>query len=86
MEAFKLFISSNTVTNEATKNLLNKVTRNQNRFNGKNKQLVRNVLNKILRRTNQPRELSNIAINLKAKMFSTNVRQLRARRPPPRAT
>tara|TARA_B110000305_G_C19440657_1_gene641635 strand:+ start:588 stop:2789 length:2202 start_codon:yes stop_codon:yes gene_type:complete len=86
MEAFKLFISSNTVTNEATKNLLNKVTRNQNRFNGKNKQLVRNILNKILRRTNQPRELSNIAINLKAKMFSTNVRQLRARRPPPRAT
>jgi len=85
MEAFKLFISSNTITNEAVKNLLNKVARNQNRFNGRNKQTVRNVLNKILRRINQPREYGNVARNLKARMFPANIRQLRARRPPQRA-
>ena len=79
MESFNLFLNSNTVTNDTVKGLLNKITSNQSRFNGKNKQIVRNVLNKIIRRNNQPQNLNSVARNLKAKMFANNVRQLRNR-------
>tara|TARA_B110000444_G_scaffold209733_1_gene204754 strand:+ start:312 stop:2675 length:2364 start_codon:yes stop_codon:yes gene_type:complete len=79
MESFNLFLISNTVTNDTVKGLLNKITFNQSRFNGKNKQIVRNVLNKIIRRNNQPQNLNSVARNLKAKMFANNVRQLRNR-------
>ena len=79
MESFNLFLNSNTVTNDTVKGLLNKITSNQSRFNGINKQIVRNVLNKIIRRNNQPQNLNSVARNLKAKMFANNVRQLRNR-------
>ena len=79
MESFNLFLNSNTVNNDTVKGLLNKITFNQSRFIGKNKQIVRNVLNKIIRRNNQPQNLNSVARNLKAKMFANNVRQLRNR-------
>jgi hypothetical protein len=79
MESFNLFLNSNTVNNDTVKGLLNKITFNQSRFIGKNKQIVRNVLNKIIRRNNQPQNLNSVARNLKAKMFANNARQLRTR-------
>lgn len=79
MESFNLFLNSNNVNNDTVKGLLNRITFNQKRFNGKNKQTIRNVLNKILRRTNQPQNLNSLARNLKAKMFPNNVRQTRSR-------
>lgn len=79
MESFNFFLNSNNVNNDTVKGLLNRITFNQKRFNGKNKQTIRNVLNKILRRGNQPQNLNSLARNLKAKMFPNNVRQTRSR-------
>ena len=79
MEDFNLFLRGENVNNEAVKGLLNKIIRNQNRFNASQKPKIRNVLNKILRRNNQPRNLNSVARNIKAKMFPTNNRQLRSR-------
>lgn len=78
MESFNLFLNSNNVNNDTVKGLLNRITFNQKRFNGKNKQTIRKVLNKILNRTKQPQNLNSLARNLKAKMFSNNVRQTRS--------
>lgn len=79
MEDFDLFLRAGNVNNETVKGLLNKIIRNQNRFNIRQKPKIRNVLNKILRRTNQPQNLNSAARNIKAKMFPTNNRQLRSR-------
>ena len=79
MESFKLFLNTSNVTNETVKGLLNQITYNKSKYNGTNKQIIRNVLNKILRRTNQPRNLNSLAINLKSTMFPNNARQLRTR-------
>lgn len=79
MEDFNLFLRGENVNNEAVKGLLNKIIRNQNRFNASQKPKIRNVLNKILRRNNQPRNLNSVARNIKAKMFPTNNRQLRSK-------
>ena len=79
MEDFNLFLRGENVNNEAVKGLLNKIIRNQNRFNASQKPKIRNVLNKILRRNNQPRNLNSVARNIKAKMFPTDNRQLRSR-------
>jgi hypothetical protein len=81
MESFKLFLNTGNVTNETVKNLLNRITFNKSKYNGTNKQTIRNVLNKILRRTNQPRNLNSLAINLKSTMFANNRRQLRSNNP-----
>ena len=83
MQNFKLYLRSDrregNVTNETVKGLLNQITFNKSKYNGTNKQTIRNVLNKILRRTNQPRNLNSLAINLKSTMFANNNRQLRTR-------
>lgn len=84
MESFNLFLNSNTVNNDTVKGLLNKITFNQSRFNGKNKQIVRNVLNKIIRRNNQPQNLSMKAGSLKNTMFPNNARQPRIRSKQPK--
>ena len=78
MESFKLYLNAGNVTNETVKNLLNRITFNKSKYNGTNKQTIRNVLNKILRRTNQPRNLNSLAINLKSTMFANNNRQTRS--------
>jgi len=83
MQNFKLYLRSDrregNVTNETVKGLLNQITYNKSKYNGTNKETIRNVLNKILRRTNQPRNLNSLAINLKSTMFANNNRQLRTR-------
>jgi signal recognition particle GTPase len=85
MQNFKLYLRSDrregNVTNETVKGLLNQITYNKSKYNGTNKETIRNVLNKILRRTNQPRNLSSLAINLKSTMFANNRRQLRSNNP-----
>ena len=78
MENFDLFLHAGNVNNETIKGLLNKIIRNQNSFNTRQKPKIRNVLNKILRRSNQPRNLNSVALKLKARMFPNN-RQLRSR-------
>ena len=77
MESFKLFLNTPNVNNETVKGLLNRITFNQKRFNGKNKQTIRNVLNKILRRGKND-NLNRRAINLKSTMFANNNRQTRS--------
>jgi hypothetical protein len=85
MQNFKLYLRSDrregNVTNETVKGLLNQITYNKSKYNGTNKETIRNVLNKILRRTNQPRNLNSLAINLKSTMFANNRRQLRSNNP-----
>jgi len=85
MQNFKLYLRSDrregNVTNETVKGLLNQITYNKSKYNGTNKETIRNVLNKILRRTNQPRNLTSLAINLKSTMFANNRRQLRSNNP-----
>lgn len=78
MESFKLFLNTGNVNNETVKNLLNRITYNKNKYNETDKQIIRNVLNKILRRRKND-NLNRKAINLKSTMFANNVRQLRNR-------
>ena len=78
MESFKLFLNTGNVNNETVKNLLNRITYNKNKYNRTDKQIIRNVLNKILRRGKND-NLNRKAINLKSTMFANNVRQLRNR-------
>ena len=79
MESFKLFLNSPNVNNETVNGLLKKITLNKGSFIGTNKNTIRNVLNKIIRRNNQPQNLSMKAGSLKNTMFPNNVRQLRNR-------
>jgi signal recognition particle GTPase len=79
MENFDLFLRAGNVNNETIKGLLNKIIRNQKSFNTRQKPKIRNVLNKILRRSNQPQNLNSVALQLKARMFPSNNRQLRSR-------
>ena len=77
MQSFKLYLSAGNVTNETVKNLLNRITYNQNRYYGTNKQTIRNVLNKVIR-LNKNDNLNRKARNLKSTMFATNNRQTRS--------
>tara|TARA_Y100000996_G_scaffold281595_1_gene222204 strand:+ start:1132 stop:3540 length:2409 start_codon:yes stop_codon:yes gene_type:complete len=77
MESFKLFLNTPNFSNETVKNLLNRITYNKNKYNGTNKQIIRNVLNKILRRGKSD-NLNRKAINLKSTMFANNRRQMRS--------
>jgi inosine-uridine nucleoside N-ribohydrolase len=79
MESFNLFLNSPNVNNETVNGLLKKITLNKGSFIGTNKNTIRNVLNKIIRRNNQPQNLSMKAGSLKNTMFPNNVRQLRNR-------
>jgi hypothetical protein len=81
MENFRLFLNNTPYTIEATKGLLNKITKNQNSFNNTQKGIVRNVLNKILRSSNLPENMERSARIIKARMFSNNGRQLRSQQP-----
>lgn len=78
MESFKLFLNTGNVNNETVKNLLNRITYNKNKYNETDKQIIRNVLNKVIR-LNKNDNLNRQARNLKATMFFTNVRRLRNR-------
>ena len=77
MQSFKLYLSAGNVTNETVKNLLNRITYNQNRYIGTNKQTIRNVLNKVIR-LNKNDNLNRKARNLKSTMFANNNRQTRS--------
>jgi hypothetical protein len=77
MESFNLFLSSPNVTNETVKGLLNQITFNRSKYIGTNKNTIRNVLNKILRRGKSD-NLNRKAINLKSTMFANNLRQTRS--------
>ena len=78
MESFNLFLSSPNVTNETVKGLLNQITFNRSKYIGTNKNTIRNVLNKILRRGKND-NLNRKAGSLKNTMFANNRRQLRTR-------
>jgi hypothetical protein len=84
MESFNLFLNSPNVNNETVNGLLKKITLNKGSFIGTNKNTIRNVLNKIIRRNNQPQNLSMKAGSLKNTMFPNNVRQLRNRSKQPK--
>ena len=77
MQSFNLYLSAGNVTNETVKNLLNRITYNQNRYIGTNKQTIRNVLNKVIR-LNKNDNLNRKARNLKSTMFANNNRQTRS--------
>lgn len=77
MQSFKLYLSAGNVTNETVKNLLNRITFNKSKYNGTNKQTIRNVLNKIIR-LNKNDNLNRKARNLKSTMFANNNRQTRS--------
>jgi len=85
MQNFKLYLRSDrregNVTNETVKGLLNQITFNRSKYIGTNKNTIRNVLNKIIRRNNQPRNISMKAGSLKNTMFANNRRQLRSNNP-----
>lgn len=77
MESFKLYLNAGNVTNETVKNLLNRITFNKSKYNGTNKNTIRNVLNKIIR-LNKSDNLNRKARNLKSTMFANNNRQTRS--------
>jgi len=82
MESFKRYLRSDrregNVTNETVKGLLNQITFNRSKYIGTNKNTIRNVLNKILRRGKSD-NLNRKAGSLKNTMFANNRRQLRTR-------
>ena len=80
MESFKLFLNTGNVTNETVKGLLNQITFNKSKYNGTNKQTIRNVLNKVIRLSKSD-NLNRKARNLKSTMFANNRRQLRSNNP-----